>query len=188
MISTLNRLSSSPSRGEKRTGHGRILVIATLAVSVILGGCSDDLSGLNQRIAEIKSRPGERIEPLPEIKPYEAFTYNAATLRSPFVPSAPVQSDLPNSVRPDSRRSREFLEQFSLDTLRMVGTLRLQGRNFGLVQGRDGLVHRVLPGNYMGQNEGRVVSIDEARISLIEIVPDGLGGYIERPAALALSE
>ena len=70
----------------------------------------------------------------------------------------------------------------------MVGTLQLQGKNFGLVQGKDGLVHRVLPGNFMGQNDGRVVSITPTRISIIEIVPDGLGGYIERPAALALNE
>ncbi len=159
-----------------------------IATALVVAGCSDDMGELNQRIADVKGRPGERIEPLPEIKPYEAFAYSAADLRSPFTPSAPVQSDLPNSVRPDSRRSREFLEQFPLDTLRMVGTLRLQGREFGLVQGRDGLVHRVLPGNHVGQNEGRILSVEESRISLIEIVPDGLGGYIERPAALALSE
>ena len=164
------------------------LAILMTSVAALVAGCSDDMSELNQKIAEIKAKPGERIEPLPEIKPYEAFVYAASTLRSPFTASAPVQADLPNSIRPDSRRSREFLEQFPLDTLRMVGTLRLQGRNFGLVQGRDGLVHRILPGNYLGQNEGRVLSVDESKISLIEIVPDGLGGYIERPAALALSE
>lgn len=143
---------------------------------------------LQAQVAEIKNRPGERIEPLPEIKPYESFTYNAASLRSPFVPSAPARSDVANAVRPDARRSREFLEQFPLDTMQMVGTLQLQGRNYGLVQGKDGLVHRVLPGNFMGQNDGRIISISSTRISLIEIVPDGLGGYIERPAALALNE
>ena len=126
--------------------------------------------------------------PLPEIKPYESFAYNASSMRSPFVPSAPTRSDVANSVRPDSKRTREFLEQFPLDTMSMVGTLQLQGKNFGLVQGKDGLVHRVLPGNFMGQNDGRVVSITPTRISIIEIVPDGLGGYIERPAALALNE
>jgi len=175
------------SQGHRRPGSKSVVALAITAAAFI-GGCSNDMSELNQRIAEVKAKPGERIEPLPEIKPYETFIYNAATLRSPFTPSAPVQADLPNSVRPDSRRSREFLEQFPLDTLRMVGTLRLQGRNFGLVQGRDGLVHRVLPGNHIGQNEGRILTVDESRISLIEIVPDGLGGYIERPAALALSE
>jgi len=164
------------------------MAMMAFIIAGVLAGCSDDMSELSQQIAEVKSRPGERIEPLPEIKPYEAFVYNVSTLRSPFTPSAPVQADLPNSIRPDSRRSREFLEQFPLDTLRMVGTLQLQGRNFGLVQGKDGLVHRILPGSYIGQNEGRVLSINESRVSLIEIVPDGLGGYIERPAALALSE
>lgn len=143
---------------------------------------------LEQKVAEIRSRPGERIEPLPEIKPYEAFTYSAGSMRSPFVPSAPARNELANGVRPDVKRPREFLEQFPLDTMQMVGTLQLQGRNYGLVQGKDGLVHRVLPGNFMGQNDGRIVGITGTRISIIEIVPDGLGGYIERPAALALTE
>ena len=58
----------------------------------------------------------------------------------------------------------------------------------GLVQTRDGLVHRVLPGNHVGQNDGRITAIQDGKISLIEIVPDGMGGFIERPAALALSE
>ena len=91
-------------------------------------------------------------------------------------------------MRPDVKRAREFLEQFPIDSMRMVGTLQLQGRNYGLVQGKDGLVHRVLPGNYMGQNDGRIVGISSTRISIIEIVPDGVGGYIERAAALALTE
>src|ERR1700754_581795 len=58
---------------------------------LFLSACSDDLGELQQKVAEIKSRPGERVEPLPEIKPYESYTYNAATLRSPFVPSAPAR-------------------------------------------------------------------------------------------------
>ena len=91
-------------------------------------------------------------------------------------------------LRPDQRRNREFLEQFSLDTLKMVGTLDLSGHNYGLVQTQDGLVHRVLPGNYVGQNDGRITSITNSKINLVEIVPDGVGGYIERPAALGLTD
>lgn len=161
-----------------------IAAIALLALSA----CSSDMEQLQAKVTEIKARPGERIEPLPEIKPYETFTYNAGSMRSPFVPSAPARSDLANAVRPDVKRPREFLEQFPLDTMQMVGTLQLQGRNYGLVQGKDGLVHRVLPGNFVGQNDGRIVGISGTKISIIEIVPDGLGGYIERPAALALNE
>ena len=153
-----------------------------------LAGCSTEMEELQAKVKEIKDRPGERIEPLPEIKPYEPFAYSASNLRSPFVPAAPARSDLAAGVRPDVKRPREFLEQFPLDTMRMVGTLQLHGRNYGLVQGKDGLVHRVLPGNFMGQNDGRIVGITGTKISIIEIIPDGLGGYIERPAALALTE
>ena len=172
------------------TVHSKHLrTIATSALALLwLSGCSTDMDKLEAQVAEIKSRPGERIEPLPEIKAYESFTYTASNLRSPFVPSAPTRSDVANAVRPDAKRTRQFLEQFPLDTMQMVGTLQLQGNNYGLVQGKDGLVHRVLPGNYMGQNDGKVVSITPTRISIIELVPDGLGGYIERPAALALNE
>ncbi len=167
----------------------RPILISAAALAVLsLSGCSNGMEQLRQQVAEIKSRPGEAIEPLPEIKPYEAFAYNASTLRSPFVPTAPSRSDLAAGVRPDVKRPREFLEQFPLDTMRMVGTLQLQGRNYGLVQGKDGLVHRVLPGNFIGQNDGKIVGISSTKISVIEIVPDGLGGYIERPAGLALTE
>jgi type IV pilus assembly protein PilP len=162
--------------------------IAAVTIALALAGCSSEMDELQQKVAEIKSRPGERIEPLPEIKPYESFTYAASSLRSPFIPSAPARSDVANALRPDSKRPREFLEQFPVDTMTMVGTLQLQGRTYGLVQGKDGLVHRVLPGSYMGQNDGRVIGITPTKISLIEIIPDGVGGYIERPAALALNE
>jgi type IV pilus assembly protein PilP len=167
----------------------RPILIAAAALAVLsLSGCSNGMDELRQQVADIKSRPGEAIEPLPEIKPYEAFAYNASNLRSPFVPTAPARNDLAAGLRPDVKRPREFLEQFPLDTMKMVGTLQLQGRNYGLVQGKDGLVHRVLPGNFVGQNDGKIVGISTTKISVIEIVPDGLGGYIERPAALALTE
>ena len=167
----------------------RSIVISAAALAVLsLSGCSNSMDELRKQVDEIKSRPGEAIEPLPEIKPYESFAYNASNMRSPFVPTAPARTDLAAGVRPDVKRPREFLEQFPLDTMRMVGTLQLQGRNYGLVQGKDGLVHRVLPGSFVGQNDGRIVGISSTKISIIEIVPDGLGGYIERPAGLALTE
>jgi type IV pilus assembly protein PilP len=163
--------------------------VALLASSLaLLAGCGDGLDELQAQVDEIKSAPGTGIEPLPEVKPYETFDYAAAEERSPFEPGMAPAANSPNAIRPDQARPREFLEQFSLDTLRMVGTVKLQGRLFGLVQTRDGLVHRVLPGNHMGQADGRITGIEEGKISLTEIVPDGMGGFIERPAALALSE
>ena len=163
-----------------------VLIMAGLAALVGLSGCSSEEDELKQWVAEIKKRPGGRIEPLPEVKPYETFAYADQTLRSPFVQSAPTA--VAGSVRPDVQRNREFLEQFSLDTLTMVGTLKREGRTFGLVQTKDGLVHRVLPGQYLGQSDGKVLAINDSKITLIEIVPDGMGGYMERPAALGLKD
>jgi type IV pilus assembly protein PilP len=163
-------------------------IVLAAAVFAALAGCADDTDDLRAKIAEVKSRPGGRIEPLPEVKPYETFAYAAQDQRSPFEVGLPASAAGPNALRPDVNRPREFLEQFSLDTLRMVGTLRLGGHSYGLIQTKDGLVHRVLPGNHVGQNDGRVTAVEEGKISLIEIVPDGMGGFIERPAALALSD
>ena len=91
-------------------------------------------------------------------------------------------------TRPDPDRSREYLESFPLDTLGMVGTLYIGETMYGLVQTADGLIHRVVPGNYMGQNDGRILDITDSEIVLVEIISDGIGGYIERDAAISLSD
>jgi type IV pilus assembly protein PilP len=161
-----------------------LLVAGVLALSSTLGGCSSKDDELERFIEETKKEPGGSVKALPELKPYETYAYESSAMRSPFMPGG---SGGPGPLRPDSRRNREFLEQFSLDTLRMVGTLRMADRTYGLVKTKDGLVHRVLPGNYMGQADGRVTEITPSKISVVEIVADGLGGYIERPASLALN-
>ncbi len=161
-------------------------LLALLAAGA-LAGCSGRDADLDRFIEATKKEPGRRVEPLPEIKPYDTFTYTSSSMRSPFVPGGSGASSAPG-IRPELRRNREFLEQFSLDTLRMVGTLKLGGHNYGLVQVKDGRVQRVLVGSHMGQNEGKISEITPSKITLTEVVPDGLGGYIERPAALALNE
>ena len=163
-----------------------LMVAAVCLVAGALSGCTSKDDELEQFIADTKKEPGGRVEPLPELKPYESYAYESSNARSPFMPGGSGASNA-GSLRPDSRRNREFLEQFSLDTLRMVGTLRLADRTYGLVKTKDGLVHRVLPGNFMGEADGRVTEISASKISVVEIVPDGLGGYMERPAALALN-
>ena len=164
----------------------KLLTFAGLAATLVLGGCSDGLTDLRADIEKAKQRPGGRIQPLPEVRPYMSHEYQMADKRSPFLQSLAGES--PSGPRPDVQRPREYLEQFPLDTLKMVGTLRLGGGNYGLVQTRDGLIHRVLAGNHVGQNDGRVMTVGDARITVIEIIPDGLGGYLERPAALALTD
>ncbi|MCG8369710.1 MAG: pilus assembly protein PilP [Proteobacteria bacterium] len=166
--------------------YGLVLVMA-----FGVAACGGDHDDLDQYINEVKARPGGRIEPLPEITPYGAFTYIADVqgLRSPFVPDTPqATGTAAGGTRPDPDRSREYLESFPLDTLGMVGTLYIGENMYGLVQTADGLIHRVVPGNYMGENDGRITDISESEIVLVEIISDGIGGYIERDAAIGLSD
>ena len=162
-----------------------------LAMALSVAACGGDMDDLDSYINEIKARPGGRIEPLPEITPYEVFTYvaDAEGLRSPFVPDTPqATGSAAGGARPDPDRSREYLEGFPLDTLGLVGTLYIGETMYGLVQTSDGLIHRVVPGNYLGQNDGRITEISESEIKLVEIISDGIGGYIERDAAVSLSD
>jgi type IV pilus assembly protein PilP len=163
----------------------RAIVAVAIVGALLLAGCSSRDSDLDNFIAQTKQAPGGRVEPLPEVKPYDSYSYSSSALRSPFVPGS---SSTGNASHASDHRNREFLEQFSLDTLRMVGTLNQGGQFYGLVQAKDGRVQRVLVGNHMGQNEGRITAITPTKITLTEVVPDGLGGYLERPAALALNE
>ena len=163
----------------------RTLALAALS-AVLLAACSGRDADLNRFIETTKKEPGGRVEPLPEVKPYDSYAYASGALRSPFVPGG--SRGAAAGPHPESQRNREFLEQFSLDTLRMVGTINLKGQSFGLVRVADGRVQRVLVGNRLGQNDGKITEITPNRISLIELVPDGLGGYIERPAAMAVNE
>lgn len=166
---------------------GLLLAIAAVGLTA----CGSGMDDLDSYINEVKARPGGRIEPLPEITPYEVYTYvaDAEGLRSPFVPDSPqVSGTTAGGARPDENRPDEFLENFPLDTLRMVGTLDINETVYGLVQTSDGLIHRVIPGNYMGQNDGRITEITESEINLVEIISDGIGGYIERDASVGLSD
>jgi type IV pilus assembly protein PilP len=162
------------------------ITLAVFAVT-LLAGCSTRDSDLQQFIAGVQAQQPSGVASLPEVKPYESFTYTPATRRSPFVPGGSGGSS--GGRCPDARRNREFLEQFPLDTLQMVGTMRIAGRNYGLIKTRDGLVHRVLPGNYLGQRDGRITAIEPNRINVTEIVsPSDLGDCTERDASIALKE
>jgi type IV pilus assembly protein PilP len=168
---------------------GAVLACTLFTIGPLaLTACSSADDELSRFIEDTRKEPGGRVEPIPEVKPYETFVYAAAEMRSPFIPGGSGAGSGMAGLRPDSKRNREFLEQFSLDTLKMVGTLKLGGRMYGLVQTKDGLVHRVSDGNYMGQADGKITDINAGKITLTEIVPDGLGGYMERPAALGLNE
>ncbi|MGB4073707.1 type 4a pilus biogenesis lipoprotein PilP [Pseudomonas sp.] len=170
----------------------RIPYAACVLCVLSLSGCGGgDFSDLQAYMDEVRARPKGEIEPLPKFQPYESFAYSAAALRSPFQP--PVKIDIlsgqkgSQDIKPDEARTKQFLEGFNIEVFEMVGTLANDTGSFALVSGAGG-VHRVRVGDYLGRNHGRILAIDESKVDVIEIVPDGEGGWLERPRSLSLKE
>lgn len=160
-----------------------------LLAGAALSACSSGMEDLEQKVAEVKGRKSQQIEPVPQIKQFEAYEYLPSERRDPFQQSQPNPGQaISSGPRPDLNRSREPLEEFPLDALRMQGVIETPKAVFALVKAPDGVIHRVSVGNHMGQNYGQIKSIEESEITLAEIVPDGFGGWISRPATLALAE
>ncbi len=171
----------------------RFTGFSLLLLALFLVGCSqDNMRDLRAYIDEVKHRPAPPIDPIPSIKQVDTYLYRDDGRRNPFEIVETTQSEkvLPsnNGIHPDPLRRKEELEQFSLDTLRMVGTLDKDGVTWALVQAKSGKIYRVRPGNYMGRNNGRIRRITDDRIELTEIVPDQRGGYVERSAMVSLGE
>ncbi|QCO67162.1 pilus assembly protein PilP [Luteimonas yindakuii] len=178
--------------GKPLNTAARTLAFAALTVS--LAACGRDITSspgeapnLEEWVADVQARPAPPLDPLPVMQQFETFEYAAQGLRDPF--SDAFTSDSGGSgPRPDSNRRKQPLEEFPLDSVDMVGTI---GRGSGLVallMAPDKVTHRIRAGDYVGQNDGRVTSVAEDRVELVELVPDGAGGWLERPASIALND
>jgi len=172
------------------------LILITTAVTIGLSGCSNDMSDLHEHVKKARAQKKTKVAPLPVIKPHETYRYNSSGLRNPFLPVIDV-FNLPTlaskgkknrGLHPEENRPREELESYPLDTMRMVGILKQKETSWALVRTQDGTIHRVKAGHYMGQNHGKIMRVTESGIELREIVPDGIGGWTERQAEIALSE
>ncbi|MBN8923025.1 MAG: fimbrial protein [Rhodanobacter sp. 68-29] len=161
-----------------------------LLAALLLGGCTRGTSDLREWIAQQKAKKGAPIPPLPVIKTFETFTYADQDLRDPFGASAAEQdSSAANSgPRPDQNRPKQPLEMFALDSLKMVGTIGSGAGIEALVKDPGGVIHPVHRNEYLGQNYGRITAISDDHIDLIELVSNGNGGWMERPASMALGE
>ena len=176
--------------------------LSFLAVLMLmLTDCANyDISDLESYRDDVLARPGGRIEPLPEVKPYDPYTYQSAKegrvdpfhlfyqQRAPVteeVVDTGLTPEMENEIR---NRNREELEEYELDSLRMVGTMQDQAEHWGIIVDPDGIVHRVSVGNYMGRNIGKITNIYEDRIELREIIRTVSGRWEEREAAIALTE
>ena len=174
--------------------YGRLFAGMTVFACVLmLMGCSDTgMTDLRQFVDDAKMKKGQ-VAPLPEFKTVETFAYSADKMKDPFATwksdakLAAQDSGALQSIRPDVSRRKEILENFPLDTLRMMGTFDYRDGKWGLVKAPDGIIYKVKEGHHLGQNYGKVTQIQEKTIVLTEVVPDGLGGWEEREASLAIS-
>lgn len=168
----------------------RMLVPRTLPMMVLLAlaGCQSDMRDLENYVADVKGRPAPPLDPLPVMKQFESFVYNARELRDPFALPQEKDAELArvDGPRPDPERRKELLESFPLDGLDMVGTLGDSSVLIALVMDPSKVIHRVQVGNYLGQSDGRIVEVREDGLEIVELVPDGNGNWMERPARLAL--
>ncbi|MFO1390498.1 pilus assembly protein PilP [Cellvibrio sp.] len=167
-----------------------LLVVEIFIFALVLSACSSssDQQDLKDFMAETKRRPQGQIEPLPPFQVYQSFTYSAMTMRSPFERPAPKDKETKGgrAVEPDFTREKEYLENFNIVNLNMVGTLYKAGKLFALIDDGQGKVTPVTVGNYMGKNFGKIISTDKAQIEVMEIVADGSNGWVERPRIIKL--
>jgi len=173
--------------------QARPWLLGCLSILVLgLGGCSSRVDGINVEMQKIHSEPTLPIAPPPVFLPIPTFIYAAQGFRSPFIPlslAEEIRVMAGRHVMPDLNRPKQFLEQFPLEGLRMRGTLHnVKGPLFALVEDPQHGIERVQTGNYIGQNYGRIVGITPTQINLIEIVPDGKQGFVERPRSLVMTD
>ncbi|WP_133500661.1 pilus assembly protein PilP [Lysobacter terrigena] len=172
----------------------RSTIVRSVVLVAALAGCArgvtstpGDAPNLEKWVAEVRARPAPPLDPLPVMQQFETFEYAAQSLRDPFN-RAFTDDGSGNGPRPDSARRKQPLEAFPLDSLDMVGSLGKGAGLTALVMAPDKVTYRVRAGDYMGQSDGRVTGVFEDRIELVELVPDGAGGWLERPATLALDD
>lgn len=170
------------------TGLTAVLALAACSRGVTSSpDAADNESNLEAWVAEVDKRPPPPLPPLPVMQQFESFEYAAQGLRDPFS-RAFRDTGGGGGPRPDANRPKQELEKFPLDSLDMVGTIGSGSGLTALVKAPDKMTYKVRPGTYLGQNDGRVTAVSEDRIDLVELVSDGAGGWLERPASIALED
>ena len=171
----------------------KTVTVGLLALSTLTACTQSDVSDLNTFVADVKVKYQGQVEALPVISPYESYHYGVAKQRDPFRPSVSLVKEATikrssSGLKPNEVRNKEGLEKYALGSLVMVGIMNNDGQNWAIVKAPDSSIFRVRKGNYMGENHGKILRINESGIELREIVADGRGGWIERKNKLNLSE
>lgn len=163
--------------------------LAILMVCLLVAACSGEShQDLRQWMKEQGQSTRGKIDPLPQVKPYEPFAYNAFDLPDPFKPRKIELAKGGGRLQPDLNRRKEPLEAYPLETLQMVGTLQKSKSMYGLIKTTDRNVYQVRVGNYMGQNFGVITAVTENEIRLKELVQDSAGDWSERASSLLLQD
>jgi type IV pilus assembly protein PilP len=169
--------------------HTLTIALACLALTACGG---EQHSDLRKFVKESDNIPRGRIEPLPEVKPYEPFEYAAFDLIDPFVareiPTAKPPRPDPKDPRLDPTRRKGPLEAFPLENLKMVGTLAQKKDVFALIKTPDNNLYRVKSGDFIGQNFGRITDINESALKLKELIQDSGNEWKEEERTLLLQE
>jgi type IV pilus assembly protein PilP len=169
-------------------------LLATCIVATLTACSSDEINDLRQYVKDVKAQQKGSIPPLPKPEDFETVAYDDTLLRNPFLPTSTNKvsesrnGESQSLVQPDRHREKDILEQYALGSLKMVGSLEKDGKLWALIKTSDGTVHRTTAGRHIGQDNGKIIQITENQIDLREIVPDGLGGWIERRSTLTVSE
>lgn len=162
--------------------------LASMLIVLGLAGCGDGgMEDLRNFVDTTGKDMQGKIEPLPEVKAYDPFTYNAFDLPDPFKPRK-LSTGGGGGMQPDLTRPKEPLEAFSLETLKMVGTLSKKGVTHAVIKTPDNSIYHVKKGNYVGQDFGLITQIRDGEVSLREIVQDSAGDWSERNSTLILQE
>lgn len=160
-------------------------------ISLLLTACGgEEFQDLQDFVKNAGADMRGKVDPPPEIKPYEPLSYdNAIGLPDPFKPrKQDLKSGRPGINQPDLERRREALEEFSLESLKMVGFLFQANVGYAIVRSPDSKLHRVKAGNYMGQNFGQITSVSDNEVKIREMVQDSAGDWAERMSSLLLME
>ncbi len=171
----------------------KLLQALAASAAVAIAGCGGEEHGdLKQELAALTKDVRGRVDPLPQVKPYEPVPYTAESQIDPF---RPERIDIAKTgvaasgskLAPDQNRAKEPLEAFPLESIQMLGTITQNKETFALVKAGSNL-YRVRKGNYMGQNFGVITAIDDGQIALKELIQDAAGEWMERSSALQLVE
>lgn len=166
----------------------RVAWISLMTVLLVAGCGGQSHQDLRNWMAEQGKGVRGKLDPLPQIKPYEPFAYADFDLPDPFKPRKiePVKGENTSKLAPDLNRRREPLEAYPLEGLSMVGTLEKGKALYALVKTPERDIYQVRQGNHMGQNFGVIVGISETEIKLKELMQDGAGDWSERSSTLNL--